>query len=492
MITKPRADEELPLISKHQRFNPLVDNLDPLITRAPEYVYIEETDVIHYVKTQELIRINEADNLLTSVALIDTRKWDQQLQEVTTDYHHLKINYRPFNVTVSVEDQASIQQEETAPPTLQIKCHRKKRAENYPLHQLATVYNVGKPRLNQPLKKWNVGIIYSSTKGILSTPRETIQEAIKLPGVRRALQERHMQGLMISVIQAVLYLAELARNHHQEAFAALLTNRLRRLLSQGVPRLIKYYQGIDETSFRKVGLLEAWVSRPFAEGVREFVRLVQDQDQPLLQRPYGRTVARRVIKHNKQGFDYMGGYTAFDTALNCLNRTLRHRLRIWNAKAGLGFKTIPLFVHTSRDKPGRAGHLDLEEVGRIISRIVLVDAIATGRVRRHHFQEKFDDDFLPYYVPYANVVRWFRRDLVRKEIFQKELFYMGQWIPFSQAHQHHVHHLCACLEESGEIHDEGLRTEFLSTNYHPLIFLPKIASDDFKQEITIFTSWTKN
>jgi hypothetical protein len=489
LIEKPIDHKDLPVIPKSQLFNPQADNPTPLFTRSTDYVYIDETDVIHYVKNQELLRINEKDSHLTTVTLMDTRKWDRTLQEIVTDYRQMKVNFRPFNITISVEDQASIHQTERNPPTLQIKRHRKKDIEDYPIHQLATVYNVGKPRLNRTLEKWNVGVIYSSTKGVLSTPREEIREAINLPGVRRVLQKRHLQGLMITAIQATLYLAKIARENNQEIFTTLITERLSRLLSQGAPRLIEDYQKIDESNFRKVGLLEAWIARPFAEGVREYVRIIQDQDHPLIQRPYGRTVARRVKKRKKQGLDYMGGYTPFDTALTCLNRTLRYRLRIWNAKAGLGFKTVPLFVHTSKDKPGRAGHLDLEEVGRIISRTVLVEAIASGQIKRYHFQEKYDDEYLPYYIPYAHMIRWFRRDLVRKKIFLKEIYYAGQWMPFSQAHQHHVQHLCSCLIKSGKITDERTRMEFLDETYRPLIFRPKMKSDHFKKEIAILNSW---
>lgn len=156
----------------------------------------------------------------------------------------------------------------------------------------------------------------------------------------------------------------------------------------------------------------------------------------------------RVKKQQKYGRDFMGGYTPFDSVLTCINRTLRYRLRIWNVKAGIGFYTIPLFVHTSKDKPGRAGHLDLEEVARIISCLTLVKFILKNQITSYDFTTDYDDDFLPYYVPTRRTVIRLRHEIVSKNVLPTRIFYQERWMTLSKAHKVHVQHLCWCLEES--------------------------------------------
>jgi hypothetical protein len=382
----------------------------------------------------------------------------------------LEFIYRSRNINLSREDEVTLTKEKI--PLLQIKRRRKKEIEIYPLHQLQSVYNVGKPRLNKIFKKWRVRTINSSTKGILKKPRAEIKEAMKLPGVQRTLQQLHIQGLMVSQMNAIYYLIQLAQKYEKYWLANRYKEKMNRLLPRCPERLENYYSEVQKKSFRQVSALEAWFSRPFAEGIRQFIIAIQSEEFPLIQRPYGRAVARRVNKNEKQGVDYMGGYTPFDTMLNCVNRRLRHQLRIWNAKKGLGFDTIPLFVHTASDKAGRAGHLDLEEVGRIITQLTLCEAVAEGFISHFDFQKRYDEDKLPYYVPKEQLVKLVRGMIVKKKIFPRQIYYNDRWMSFEAAHKSHIQNLCSCLEKSLEHTDLDERSMILQKDYHPLIFQP--------------------
>ncbi len=462
-----------PELPPYQVFQPEIDKINRLkllFREGSGYIHIFEDDSIYYDRKRRILRVNQISYQLNSLKLIDTEKWNPVLQSLADKNPFLEFNCRFNNINLSREDKVTIIKNKI--PFLQIKRPRKKEMETYPLHRLQTVYNVGKPRLNKIFKKWRIRTINSSIKGILKEPNEEIKEAIELPGVRHTLQQLHIQGLMISHMNATYYLMELARIYEKKWLADRYKFRMNKLLPRCPTRLEDYYNDAQIKSFRQVSALEAWFSRPFAEGVRQFIIVVQGTKNLLIQRPYGRTVARRVNKTKKQGVDYMGGYTSFDAMMNCVNRRLRHQLRIWNAKAGLGFKTIPLFVHTASDKAGRAGHLDLEEVGRIISRLTLCEAIAEEKINPFQFQRRYDDDYLPYYVLKEQIVRWLRGVIVKKHILPKKLFYLNQWLSFEVAHKYHVKLLCSCLEQCVELTDFDERVFFLRETYQPLIFHP--------------------
>ncbi len=447
-----------------------IDNLKLLFSQGPGYIHISEDDSIEYDRKQQLLIINQTSHSLDSLQLVDTEIWRPSLQKLSKSKPSLEFIYRSKNINLSREDKVTLKAEMI--PLLQIKRLRKKEIEVYPLPQIQTVYSVGKPRLNKIFKKWGVRTINSSTKGISKEPEEEIKEAMKLPGVQRTLQQLHIQGLMISQMNAVYYLMKLASKYKKHWLVDRYKSNMNKLLPRCPTRLEDYYHESQRKSFRQVSALEAWFSRPFAEGVRKFIIAIQNEKQPLIQRPYGRAVARRVNKTDKQGVDYMGGYTSYDAMLNCVNRRLRHQLRIWNAKKGLGFHTIPLFVHTASDKAGRAGHLDLEEVGRIISQLTLCEAIAEGHIKPFDFQKRFDDDKLPYYVPKEQLVKLLRGEIVKKKIFPKKIYYNARWLSFEVAHKSHVQNLCSCLERISEYSDPNGRIMYLREKYQPLIFQP--------------------
>lgn len=463
-----RSDQQK--FPESQVLQPQIDNLKLLFSQGPGYIHISADDSIEYDQKQQLLIINQTSHPLDSLQLVDTEIWRPSLQRLSKSKPSLEFIYRSKNINLSREDKVTLKAEMI--PLLQIKRRRKKEIEVYPLPQIQTVYSVGKPRLNKIFKKWGVRTINSSTKGISKEPEEEIKEAMKLPGVQRTLQQLHIQGLMISQMNAVYYLMKLASKYKKHWLVDRYKSNMNKLLPRCPTRLEDYYHESQRKSFRQVSALEAWFSRPFAEGVRQFIIAIQNEKQPLIQRPYGRAVARRVNKTDKQGVDYMGGYTSFDAMLNCVNRRLRHQLRIWNAKKGLGFHTIPLFVHTASDKAGRAGHLDLEEVGRIISQLTLSEVIAEGHVKPFDFQKRYDDDKLPYYVPKEHLVKLLRGKIVKRKIFPKKINYLNQWLSFEKAHKSHVQNLCSCLEASLEITDFDERVLTLREDYHPLIFQP--------------------
>ncbi len=459
-----------PELPPSQVLQPKTDNLKVLFTRGTGYIHISGDDSIVYNQDQQLIAINQTPYQINLLKLVDTEKWNPSLQKLSRHKPSLEFIYRSKSIILSREDKVTIKPEKI--PILQIKRRRKKEREIYPLHQLQTVYNVGKPRLNKIFEKWGVKTINSSTKGISKKPTEKIKEAMKLPGVQQTFQQLHIQGLMISHMNAIHYLMDLVRKYEKGWLAERYKSKMNKILPRSPIRLKEYYDDSKIKNFRQVSALEAWFSRPFAEGVRQFITSIQSEKQLLIQRPYGRSVARHVNKKEKQGVDYLGGYTSFDTTLNCVNRRLRHQLRIWNAKMGLGFHTIPLFVHTTSDKAGRAGHLDLEEVGRIVSQLTLCETIAEGYIKASHFQKRYDDDKLPYYVPKEQLVRWLRGVVVKKKIFTKKMYYNNHWMAYEKAHKLHVQNLCSCLEKTLDYADFDVRVKFLRKDYRPLIFHP--------------------
>ncbi len=492
----PFKTEEGVLPQANQIFNPETDSCESMLYDTSHYVFIDEDSQVLVDPTQHLLKVDDQSYDLREITLIDTQKkdykWKKDILKKIKNYPQLRNNFRPFNVTLSPLDKATIITSGSQAPILRVKKPQKKETECYPLHQLSVVFNVGKPRLNAPLKQWHVQVLYTSTKGIAQTPKTEIKQAIQLPGVRPVLQKHHLQGLIISLVCATVSLVECIKKfttNNEEGDIKIskreklldlsenLIKRMKFLLDQPTDSLFDIESSI-ESSFKRVGLVEARFSRPFAEGIRSFMNIIQDETAPLLTRGYGRTVARRVKKRQKYGRDYMGGYTPFDSALTCINRTLRYRLRIWNAKVGLGFYCIPLFVHTSKDKPGRAGHLDLEEVTRIISRITLINAILDDKIKSIDFITDYDDDFLPYYVPTRKAVRRLRFEVVRKKVFPTRIFYQGKWMTLSKAHKVHVQHLCWCLEESLKIRDIHERVIFLQETYQPLIYLPEFTSSN--------------
>ncbi|MFW9855889.1 MAG: hypothetical protein ACFFFG_12575 [Candidatus Thorarchaeota archaeon] len=464
-----------------QVYDPTIDPPSWILKRTPGVVVISEKADVWYEKGS--LVVDQKPYKGRDVTLIDTEQWNGWLEDLAASYPNVKFNYRQFDITISPRDKAHIQTYGRC-LVLSVKRPRKKNPETYPLHQLQSVYNVGKPRLSKSLERWGIRVVNISTKGISSSPMNEIKAAVDQRGVRQVLTTLHIQGLLISQMNAVWYLAGLAIRFGVEQLGRRYLRWMNRLLPLCPSKLatledrltIELVKPLKNQSFRFVSQFEAWFSRPFAEGIRRMTHQVRGSTSSLIQRPYGRLVARLVKKQEKRGLDFMGAYTAYDAALTSLHRSMRYRLRIWNAKQGLGFYTIPLFVHTTPDNPGRAGHLDLEEVGRILSRLVLCKAVAQGNIQPYEFQVRYDDNYLPYYVPSENLLRRLRRDLLKKELFPWKLWYNHQWMPFSEAHKYHVNHLCSCLVQSLDYSDAMDRTKFLRKTYNPLIYRPDFSN----------------
>ena len=157
-----------------------------------------------------------------------------------------------------------------------------------------------------------------------------------------------------------------------------------------------------------------------------------------------------------------------------------------NAKLGLGYKTKPTFSHVSADKPGRSTHLDLEEVGRILSRLVLIQQIAEKKIRGDQFEERYDDFNLPYYVPHSWVVKELSSSIIHAKILPYLVFYQGELMPFSMAHEKHVSHLCDCLKRCLDKSTSQERTNLIFKSYTPLIFLPKFGNEVAKESLDDF------
>lgn len=457
-------------------------SLEIYIQQPSQYLFIRATDKLKYDSETKQLTIGRksqpSDTIdLKKIRFIDSQKKVNPLRTAVHANPHIIINLRKYNLTLSPrrkgQDRATIIWEGISSPVLKVTRHRKIKPEYYPLHQIISMYNVGKPRLTPLLKDWGIVVINRSIKGIRSRPIEVIDEALALKGVRPLLSEIHLLGLVISSIRATARLVELADIYNQPTLGEKLTQHLKSSLYQAPDHLYDYYQQMkaaDTSSTLLRCRLEAWITHPFADGIRQFVKKVQAASYPLIHRSYGRTFARRLRKRSKQEYAYRGAYTKYDAALNSINRTLRHRLRIWNAKAGLGFYSNPLFSHISKDKPGLAAHLDLEEAGRIISRLVLAQAIATRSVHGGQFGAKQDEDNFYYYFPWDWTQQILRGKLVNQRILQQPLRYNQQWLPYSLAHRTHIDHLCEVLRTCVSYSTTKDRLKYLLCTYTPLIY----------------------
>ncbi len=480
------------------------ENHGPLENFAQDpshYLFIHASDKLKYdSETNELTvgRKNQpSDEIdLKKIVFIDSQKKVNPLRTAVGANSHIIINLRKYNLTLSPrkkgQDRATIIWEGQTIPVLKVRWYWKREPEFFPLHRIISVYNVGKPRLSPVLKAWGIEVSNKSVKGIHSQPQEEIKEALALKGVQPLLSEIHLLGLVISSIRAATQLIELTAIYNQPGLGRKLLRRLKKSIYLAPDHLYDYYQKKQKADTYILLLrcrLEGWMSRPFAEGIRQFVEMVQAPNYPLIHRSYGRTFARRLKKQIKQeGYDYRGAYTKFDAALNSINRTLRYHLRISNAKAGLGFYTDPLFSHRSADKPGRAGHLDLEEVGRIISRLILTQAIATRTVHGGQFGVGQDEDEFPYYFPWDWTQRILKGDLVHQKILQQPIWYNQQWLPYVEAHKTHVNHLIKVFRTCTSYSNELERHKYLLRTYTPLIYSPiPLTPDSVKVWIEVRT-----
>lgn len=469
-----------------RQYDYMKHDLPSLRKTKDKYLFIRQSDRLDYDKDKQQLGVFDINGYgqfydLQDIQLIDSQKKDIQFFNILKDIPTSDFNIRSSCITISQNDRASIIYNKYSPPVLHVKKERKKYSENYPFNNLISVYNVGKPRLCQTLQEWGVEQIYYSSKGISKKPTKELKEAINLKGVRTVLSDIHLLGLVLSAINATANLIGEMRSNGYDNLGDQLFTRMKKLLFRSPTRLYHFYYDFNPYSNLNRAALEAWIYRPFAEGMRELVSMIQDKDYPMISLSYGRTVARLVWKRGKSGLEFLGGYTPFDAALNALNRSIRYQLRIWNAKTGFGFKTFPLFSHQPKDKPGRAGHLDLEEPGRIITRFVLLDNILSGELKGNHFNPQFDDDHLIYYTPSVWIQAKLRFQLVKQQIFPFQLYYNHQWMAYKDAHKQHVQHLRWCLESCFDLKTISSRKEFLLNNYQPLIYNIKIIKNDVKE-----------
>lgn len=457
-------------IPEKQRYIQTIDPPIHEIKTTSEYIFIRENDRLDYGVQNHLGVFKPTGKgkyyNLSSLSFIDTQKIEVNLLKKIGSFDRIKLNYRKHNLGLSPKDRANVELTQYRESFLSIKRFRKQSLEMYPLNQIASVYNVGKPRLNKILAHWGIEVIYSSSKGIKKKPDDFIPEVLELPGVRPILRTIHILGLLISVLRATSYVIHIAQEVSQEKLAMKLLLRTNWLLLNSPNRLMQYFQP-NIYPLKAQAAFEAWMFRPFAEGIRSLVRTLNPE---LFPQDYGRTVARRIWKHPKHGIDFQGAYTPYDAALNTINRTLRYKLRLWNAKIGFGFDTYPIFSHISEDKPGRAGHLDLEEVGRLISRIILTEYSLSGDLHFDHFNIQFDDDNLIYYAPWHQITKQLRKKLVYQKILSFPIRYNHQNLNFADAHKKHVENLYNCLHTCDWLDDSTERISFLMKNYNPLIF----------------------
>ncbi len=458
---------------------------------SPYCLQIKASDKIGYSQDLDKLEIKDKMGKVryvkpSGVTLIDTPHTNEGLLEFKQKHPHILINHRTKRLTLSRREIVHIKQHNNNIPVLQVirkRTHRKKHeiSKKYPLNEILSVFNVGKPRLNQELRQYGVSSIYTSTRGITTDPIETIDEALTLDGVQKTLSEIHLLGLVVSVLRASAQLFGFAYDMDQHDLGDQLVAQVKDMLMRSPNRLYQHYKPFQaeyHTSIRQQCRLEAWIFRPFAEGLRELiVSLPYQKSGGLLdnirqqQKPReGRTVTRRIEKRYKVDRDFYGGYSPLDSILNSIHRSMRYQLRLKNARIGFGFNTRPIFSHQAHDKPGRSGHLDLEEVARILSRFVVLEGIITNKLRKTDFEVSLDDNHFPYYVPYYKTLSKIRSTFVYEKLFATAIHYDNRWLPLEEAHRIHVKHLRTCLEECIQKNSEQERQVYLLKTYQPFIF----------------------
>ena len=425
---------------------------------------------------------------LKLIQWIDTQKKSKVFFRIIKNHPHITFNFRTHNCNLLREDKVKIDFSKGSIPKLSILHERKRpnipNPEIFPLHEIISVFNVGKPRITPILHKWGVEVYNKSSKGIRSDPDQNIIDALTLEGVRPILREIHLLGLFFSVINATSQLCGLILSQEKKMSAEMayqILFRQKKIIFRSPKQIYRYYFNYEESPKRRSSF-EAWFFRPFAEGLRLFVRQIQPENAPMLQQPYGRMIARMVHPKLKHEIEAFGAFTPFDSALNTMNRTLRNTLRLWNAKQGFGFKTVPLFSHIAKDKPGLSGHLDLEETGRIITRLILAEAIANGEINGRHFERRLTKiNYQPYFIPQDWTAKKLRFDFVHNRTLRKtELYYANNWQPYANAHKQHVAHLQECLNKCLNINTAKERQEYLMKKYLPLIYKPRLVSQEAK------------
>lgn len=478
-------------------YNPQTDPpIHKLKQKSPkEYLFIKDSDKLTYnpkINLNELAVAHEKGegdkHDLKLIHWIDTQKKSKLFFGIIKNHPHIKFNFRTHNCNLLREDVAQIHLSESSIPTLNILHERKRpnipNPEIFPLHEIISVFNVGKPRITPILQKYGVEVYNKSVKGVRSEPEQKIIDALNLEGVRPILREIHLLGLFFSVINATSQLCGLILSQGKRVSAEMayqILFRQKKLIFRSSKQIYRYYFNYEESPKQRSSF-EAWFFRPFAEGLRFFVQQIQHQNAPMIQQPYGRMIARMVHPKLKQEIEAFGAFTPFDSALNTMNRTLRNTLRLWNAKQGFGFNTVPLFSHITKDKPGLSGHLDLEETGRIITRLILAEAIANGEINRRHFERRLTKiNYQPYFIPRDWTTKKLRFDFVHNRTLRKtKLYYANKWQSYANAHKQHVANLQECLERCLNINTAKERQKSLMKKYLPLIYKPRLVSQEAK------------
>ncbi|MHA2243772.1 MAG: hypothetical protein ACXADY_02265 [Candidatus Hodarchaeales archaeon] len=506
-------EEPIEVPAEH-RFPAISNEEFLLLTASPHCLQLKASDKLGY--SQDLDRLEITNKMgkvryvkPSKVKLIDTSHMNEELLEFKQKHPHVELNHRTERLTLSRKDTVHIKQHNNLIPVLQVtrkrtramkhkpRKRRRKRvvkhekSKYYPLNKIFSVFNVGKPRLNQTLKQYGVSTIYASTRGITTDPIETIEEALTLEGVRQTLSEIHLLGLVVSVLRASAQLVGITYHLDQPTLGDQIAAQVKGLLMRSPYRLYQHYQPFRlgyHPSVRQQCRFEGWIFKPFAEGLRELIvslpskKLgglldnIRQQKKPR----EGRNVTRRVEKKNKKERDFYGGYSPFDAALNSIHRSMRYQLRLKNARIGFGFNTKPIFSHQAHDKPGRSGHLDLEEVARILSRFVVLEGFRTHELRKIDFEVCPDDNNFPYYVPYYRALTKIRSTFIYQKLFATPIHYDNRWLPLEEAHRVHVRHLRKCLEECNHLNSEQTRQTHLLNTYQPLIFHVK----PFSQQVS--------
>ncbi len=458
---------------------------------SPHCLPIKASDKIGYSQDLDKLEIKNKMGIVryigaTEIMLIDTPHINEELLEFKHKHPQILINYRTERLTLSRREIVHIKQSNNLIPTLQVTRKQTQGGKNekshfYSLNQIYSVFNVGKPRLNQTLKQYGVTTIYTSTRGITNDPIEIIEETLTLDGVRQTLSEIHLLGLVVSVLRASAQLIGFAYTIDQPSLGDQIATQIKGLLMRSPNRLYQHYQpfhGENYPTVRQQCRLEAWIFKPFAEGLRELIVSLSSQKsgglldniRQQLRPREGRTVTRRIEKKHKIERDFYGGYSPLDATLNTIHRSMRYQFRLKNARIGFGFNTRPIFSHQTHDKPGRSGHLDLEEVARILSRFVVLEGIYNNKLGKSDFEVCLDDNNFPYYVPYYQALTKIRSTFVYKKLFATPIHYDNRWYPLQEAHRIHVRHLRTCLEECYQKNSEHARQTYLLKTYRPLIF----------------------
>ncbi|MFX1561926.1 MAG: hypothetical protein ACFFDP_01275 [Promethearchaeota archaeon] len=328
-----------------------------------------------------------------------------------------------------------------------ISYHQGRLIETYPLDEVGTL-SLPAGKLDKAtevlLIQQGIRVIQRSDPSVPKHPIPAITKALKQGVGNPTLFRRHCVAQYLSLLHAT---ASLYPYFERDVINRLLWRQLDRLY------LFSHAQiSSDDKERIYLRACEGQMAYMFHATLRSALATFGATDTSI-----GRVHGRRVrFRGSRLGL--ARGWTHFDAALNLASRLLRSHLRAINAGLGLGWQTLPLFLHTPRDHPGLGVHLDLEEVPRLALTLSIFQAFNSGQIAQKDFKCQFTPLQIPFYSP--NSIGYQKLHQLVNQLLEIRVLYCDKLLSLDSAHQHHVSHLLDILQSGSYI------------QYKPLLWVP--------------------